>query len=38
MHIQVFIPVKASFFWKEIQQSIQQFDYYNAASKETNQR
>ena len=38
MHIQIFIPVKASFFWKGFQQSIQQFDYCNKTSKEVNQR
>ena len=38
MHIQIFITVKASFFWKGIQQSIQQLDYCNKTSKETDQR
>ena len=36
MHIQIFIPVKAYFFWKGIQQSIQQFNYDSKTSSETN--
>ena len=33
MYIQIFIPLKASFFWRGIQQSIQQFNYCSKTSK-----
>ena len=36
--MQIFITVKESFFWKGIQQWIQQIDYCNKTFKETNQR
>ena len=37
-YIRIFITVKESFFWKGIQQWVQQFDYCNKTSAETNQR